>query len=822
MSSSSGTDSSSQSVPPVVSSADDDVLITDVAPTRSHEAADLLRAGGMLLLGVIVILFAYYLRGTTTGVESDAHSAGQAFDWLIDIPASLLQQIIVLFVVISVLFQLLTHREWLQSAGSVGALILGFAGSWGVSSLISHTRNFDLIVSLISNSTSWGASLLPDFYAALASFLTVAGHRRTNSAVKWGWNVLFGGGVLLVITSWDSLTGVLVSLCIGRVIGCILRFALGTQSTGAWGMQVVHALRSIGIQPHELRRHLHEDDLALAVTLEDDLVENSHIYDCCDINNHKYIISVLDNESRFAGYLNQMWQLIRLNGVAVRHDRSAIDATHHHYTMMMGLHNIGLAALHPYGVADYGESSVLVLNHDPYATTRSMDSLSADDMTQLMRYVDAAHQRGYTHRNITAHAIAQFDDGTLFLCGWQNGDYSSGSTNIALDKVAMLALFALSSSIEQAVDCGRKAWGDETLINLIPFIQTAAVPSPTRSLHGWDRKFLEKLRNAISALAPEEVTESLEQVTLSRFNARSFISIVLLIVAIAVIVTQIHPAEMIRAARDANIWMALVILGFSIVAWLGSTISLAGFVDPDKREFRGLFLSQVAAGFAAVSMPAGVGPAVVNLQFLRKTGYKNTAATAIMSAVWAVQALVTALMLIVIGLFTGRNSFSRMIPTNTLILVIAGVALVISIAMAIPPVRKRITEELMPIIASYARNLVAILTQPRHLALSALGGLLLNLSNGFGFWAALLAFGYHTNPIETTFLFLLGNTLGSAIPTPGGMGAVEATLSVAFTAVGVPSTIALSATLLFRLFFYWIRIPIGAVAMRWLDRHNLL
>lgn len=34
-------------------------------------------------------------------------------------------------------------------------------------------------------------------------------------------------------------------------------------------------------------------------------------------------------------------------------------------------------------------------------------------------------------------------------------------------------------------------------------------------------------------------------------------------------------------------------------------------------------------------MPAGVGPAFVNLQFLRKSGYRNTKATAIMSAVWA-------------------------------------------------------------------------------------------------------------------------------------------------------------------------------------------
>ena len=163
-----------------------------------------------------------------------------------------------------------------------------------------------------------------------------------------------------------------------------------------------------------------------------------------------------------------------------------------------------------------------------------------------------------------------------------------------------------------------------------------------------------------------------------------------------------------------------------------------------------------------------------------------------------------------------------MIPTNTLIMVIAIVALIVSAGMAIPPVRHLVTDKYLPIVMSYARNLVDVLTRPKELLFGIVGALILNIGTGLGFWAALLAFGYHTNPVETTFIFLLANTLGSAVPTPGGLGAVEAALSVAFTAVGVPSTIAVSATLVYRIAFYWLRIPVGALAMKWLDRHNLI
>ena len=193
-----------------------------------------------------------------------------------------------------------------------------------------------------------------------------------------------------------------------------------------------------------------------------------------------------------------------------------------------------------------------------------------------------------------------------------------------------------------------------------------------------------------------------------------------------------------------------------------------------------------------------------------------------MSAVWAVQGGTTIVLLLTIGLFTGRNTLSGMIPTNTLIMVIALVALVVSAAMAIPPVRHLVTEKYLPMAKAYARNLVDVLARPKELAFGIAGALVLNLATGLGFWAALMAFGCHANPIETTFIFLLANTLGSAVPTPGGLGAVEAALSVAFTAVGIPSTIAVSATLVYRIAFYWLRIPVGALAMKWLDKHNLI
>ena len=140
--------------------------------------------------------------------------------------------------------------------------------------------------------------------------------------------------------------------------------------------------------------------------------------------------------------------------------------------------------------------------------------------------------------------------------------------------------------------------------------------------------------------------------------------------------------------------------------------------------------------------------------------------------------------------------------------------------MAVPYTRRLVMERLMPIVASYARHLVEILTQPRQLVVAVLGAVLQSAALGMSFWAALMAFGCRTNVFETTFVFLLANTLGSAVPTPGGLGAIEAVLFSAFRLAGVPSGVAISATLVFRVATYWLRIPLGALAMRWLSKHN--
>ncbi|MCP3993250.1 MAG: flippase-like domain-containing protein [Actinomycetia bacterium] len=77
---------------------------------------------------------------------------------------------------------------------------------------------------------------------------------------------------------------------------------------------------------------------------------------------------------------------------------------------------------------------------------------------------------------------------------------------------------------------------------------------------------------------------------------------------------------------------------------------------------------------------------------------------------------------------------------------------------------------------------------------------------------AITAFGAEARP-SFVLLAYASSTLLSLIPlTPGGLGFVEAGLTGALTVAGVPPSDAVAATLLYRLFSFWLPIPIGMLA----------
>ena len=76
----------------------------------------------------------------------------------------------------------------------------------------------------------------------------------------------------------------------------------------------------------------------------------------------------------------------------------------------------------------------------------------------------------------------------------------------------------------------------------------------------------------------------------------------------------------------------------------------------------------------------------------------------------------------------------------------------------------------------------------------------------------LVAVGASPDPLLVLFAFVAASVLTWVPLTPGGVGFVEAGLTGTLVLAGVPAPTAVLATLVFRLFSFWLPLPVGAVA----------
>jgi uncharacterized membrane protein YbhN (UPF0104 family) len=82
------------------------------------------------------------------------------------------------------------------------------------------------------------------------------------------------------------------------------------------------------------------------------------------------------------------------------------------------------------------------------------------------------------------------------------------------------------------------------------------------------------------------------------------------------------------------------------------------------------------------------------------------------------------------------------------------------------------------------------------------------------------ALGATARPLAVLAAYGLALIVSTFTALPGGGGTVEAALTLALTAEGIPPEAALGATILFRLCSFWLLLPLGAICYKVLTSHD--
>jgi uncharacterized membrane protein YbhN (UPF0104 family) len=461
----------------------------------------------------------------------------------------------------------------------------------------------------------------------------------------------------------------------------------------------------------------------------------------------------------------------------------------------------------------------VVLAYDQCAgTTLALRNPGCTD-EEIMRVWDAVirlHAHHVTHRGLTADRIMFMPDGQVMLLDPGDGDVAASDLQVRLDKAQLITELALYVGPEKSASLAVQQVGASEMVSVLPLLQPIALARSTRHALRRRRDVLPALLKELLAAVPaDEVTPA----QLERIRPRALVTLVASVVAANLLAVELAQVSLGRLLPSANWRWGITALALSAVTYAAAAMSLSGFVA-ERLSFVRTLLVQLAGSFVTLVTPAAVGGVALNVRYLQRRKIPGPVAVASVGVSQVVAFVLHILMLTTFAAIAGSASTHPIRPPTWAYFVVAGLVAVAGGVLAVPAGRRMVRARLSPTFGQVLPRLMEVAQRPRKLAAGFGGAILLSLAYILCLAACVAAFGGSISIAKVGVVYLTGATIGSIIPTPGGLGAVEAALTAGLTAAGVPGAVAISAVLLFRLLTFWLPVPLGWAALNFLERNH--
>ncbi|MEU9288142.1 lysylphosphatidylglycerol synthase domain-containing protein [Streptomyces sp. NPDC048275] len=852
-------------------------------PARVHRPSDLMRLLVGFLAIVVLLAVAAFAHGTTSGLEQDiTKGTGQAPDLLIKI-AGLASSIAILLVPVAFAIERLIKRDGLRIADGVLAAVLAHGVTLATDLWVAKAAP-DSIQEALTQPSPGDIHALTDpvhgYLAPVIAYMTAVGMSRRPRWRAVLWVVLLLDAFSMLVTGYTTPFSIILTVLIGWSVAYGTLYAVGSPNVRPTGRTLMAGLRHVGFHPVSAAR---EETTEAAdngdrgrryfVTLEDGPPLDVTVVDR-EQQAQGFFYRVWRNLT-----LRGLATRRSLQSLRQALEQEALLA---YAAIAAGANAPKLIATSELGP----DAVMLVYEHSGGRTLDSLPGeLITDDLLRdTWHQVQALQSRRIAHRRLAGDAILVDRSGTVILTDLRGGEIAAGDLLLRMDIAQLLTTLGLRVGAERAVASAVGVLGPDTIADCLPLLQPIALTRSTRAtLRKLARERAQREREAVleasrqdrlvraeQAQQAEAVAEKpgkkavraeqraekraidealdeareedlltqirhqvllirpqapVEPARLERVRPRTLISFIAGAIGAYFLLSQLTHIEFATLFDDAEWgWVAAAVL-FSALSYFAAAMSLLGFV-PERVPFMRAVGAQVAGSFVKIVAPAAVGGVALNTRFLQRAGVRPGLAVASVGASQLFGLGCHILMLLSFGYLTGTEKTPSLSPSRTVIAGLLTVAVLVLVVTSVPFLRKFVSTRVRSLFAGVVPRMLDVLQRPQKLITGIGGMLLLTACFVMCLDASIRAFGNE----ETTTLslasvavvFLAGNALGSAAPTPGGVGAVEATLTVGLIAVGLPKEVAAPAVLLYRLLTLWLPVLPGWLFFNHLTRKGAL
>ncbi|OBH04928.1 MULTISPECIES: lysylphosphatidylglycerol synthase transmembrane domain-containing protein [unclassified Mycobacterium] len=711
----------------------------------------------------------------------------------------------------AILIGLVAARQWkLLGAYAAAGLIAVLSLSIGGNGISAPRWHFDLT----DRPQTVLAQILDDprWIAMLAAVLTVSGPWLPARWRHWWWALLLAFVPIHLFVSAIVPARSLLGLAVGWLVGSLVVLVVGTPALEVPLEGAVRALEKRGCMVSRLQvvRPAGPGPLVLSATCE-----NS------DADPDSALIEMYGPHQRSGGALVQLWRKLRLRAretaPLVASMRRAVE---HRALLAIAVGELGLANTVTIAVASL-DRGWMMYAHRPIRGIPLDECVKTTPVDHAWKSLRTLNEHQISHGDLRAREIT-VDGGAVLFGGFGSAEYGATETQLQSDIAQLLVTTSALYDAKSAVAAAIGEFGADTVLSASRRLTKSAVPK-------YIRRSVPDAGAVISGARAEVKRQTgadqIKTETITRFTRRQVIQLVLLVALVYVAYPFIStvPTFVSQVSR-ANWWWALLGLVISAMTYVGAAVALWASAD-ESVDFWKLSIAQVANTFAATTTPAGVGGLALSTRYLQKGGgLSPVRATTAVALQQVVQVIMHLVLLILFTTVAGASmDLSHYVPSATVLYLIAGVALGgVGTFLFVPRLRRWLATDLRPKLKEVTADLVEVAREPKRLGLIVLGCAGTTLGNALALWCSVEAFGGGATFVTCTVVTMVGGTLASAAPTPGGVGAVEAALIGGLAAFGVPAATSVPSVLLYRGLTCWLPVFAGWPVMRWLTEKEMI
>lgn len=654
-------------------------------------------------------------------------------------------------------------------------------------------------------------------YLAGAAAAVVVTVRWTGP--RWGrplWSLLGVFTVVRIVSGTNLPLDVVVAYGVGLTAGSAALLVVGSPDLAPGGTAVVEALRRNGLAVVALTERPRAAGASRSYRARLTAGGGSPLPPEVDVDVHS-------ENDRDRDVVARLYQRIRSRTASAAGTFPPVELVAERTAFVaLWLDRLGVPVARPVAVARAGRGAALVA-HEPVTGTALADrgdDVPHDALVAAWRAAGRLHAARVAHGALDTRAVTADGEGRAWIRDLAGAVLDAPEPLLLVDRATLLVSTALQVGPEAAVAACHDALGDEALVAALPYVQVPALPLATRlRLRGSERALRAVRDEARRVTGAGEV----ELVRLARVQRSTVLLLVAGVVVLSVLLPQLTSlADAGRAMAEAD-WPWLLPVTVLMPLWYVTSTVTFRAATPLRPPFGLTYLTQLAAAALNRVTPNNVGGLGTNIRFLQRSGYGATDAATTMALVALANGIAGAAIIVVFVTWAGRSDARLPWPGRSELLVVAGVALgLVGLVVAVPALRRLIGGRAAPVVRRAWSSLAELATDPRRgvtMLVSSVAGSVIQLAC---LWFVLRAFGASVGIAVMGAVLFGGKAVAGAAPTPGGLGAVEATLIGGLSGAGVDPAVATPAVLVFRLLTNWAVVLPGWWSLRLLRRRHAL